>query len=363
MAIIAEENPVVKYLEETFENLTKVPLKHISNIIISSASKGFSGKMTDIDEYSENHRTTVGHFLNKGKWDSEGVGEKLSSEVYNHVHSHEAIVFISLDDSVNEKHKASEKTRRPMEEVRSLHSHLKGGFVYGHQVFAAMMGNMCYRIDFCRENDGGKIAKAVAVADSLPVLADKPGYVLMDSWYTCKKVIDAFAAKNYHTIGALKTNRVIYPEGFEGSIQIAQFAKTLNQSDFRLVTAKSGRYWVYRYTGKLNGVTQAAVLLTYPENAFAKENALRAFLSTDLSLSDETIIKYYGNRWEIEVFFKQQKHYFGFSKYQIRSANGIARFLLLISLASFYFISNFAKKLGDAIRIFRRFFKISLNFS
>ena len=136
----------------------------------------------------------------------------------------------------------------------------------------------------------------------------------------------------------------------------------LNQSDFRLVTAKSGSYWVYRYTGKLNGIKQAAVLITYPESAFGKESALRAFLCTDLSLSDEIIIKYYGNRWKIEVFFKQHKHYFGFSKYQIRSADGIARFLLLISLASFYFISNFGKNLGDAIKIFRRNFKTEVNF-
>jgi hypothetical protein len=136
----------------------------------------------------------------------------------------------------------------------------------------------------------------------------------------------------------------------------------LNQSDFRLVTAKSGSYWVYRYIGKLNGIKQAAVLLTYPENAFGKENALRSFLCTDLSLSDDVIIKYYGNRWRIEVFFKQHNHYFGFGKYQIRSADGIARFLLLISLASFYFISHFGKNLGEPIRIFRRNFFTQVSF-
>ena len=360
MAIIAEGNPVVKYLHSTFEKLTSVPLKHISNIIISSASKGFGGKMTDIEEYSENHRTTIGHFLNKGKWDTERVSETLSYEVYKHISQNEPIIFISLDDTVNEKHKAQNGAKRPMEAVRSLYSHLRGGFVYGHQVFAAMMGKKCYKIEFCQKDDGGKIQKAVSVAASLPELT-KPGYVLMDSWYTCKDVINAYRAKGYHTIGALKTNRVIYPEN-SGSIQVAQFAKTLNQSDFRLVTAKSGNYWVYRYVGKINGVSECAVLISYPENAFGKENALRAFVCTDLSLSDETIIEYYGKRWSIEVFFKQQKHYFGFGKYQIRSAVGIARFLLIISLASFYFISHFGKNLGDAIKIFRRNFNISVNF-
>jgi hypothetical protein len=359
MAIIAEGNPVVKYLYTTFEKLTSVPLKHISNIIISSASKGFSGKMTDIEELSVNHRTTIGHFLNRGKWDSESVGEKLSDEVYKHISEIEPIIFISLDDSVNEKHKAHSKAKRPMEAVRSLYSHLKGGFVYGHQVFAAMAGNMCYKIEFCEENDGGKIEKAIKVAESLPKLT-KPGFVLMDSWYTCKDIINAFRGKGYHTIGALKTNRVIYPNG--KSIQISQFAKTLSQSEFRLVTAKSENYWLYRYVGKINGVKECVVLLTYPENAFGKEHTLRAFVCTDLSLSDESIFEYYAKRWKIEVFFKQHKHYFGFGKYQIRSANGIKRFLLIISLASFYFVSHFGNNLGDAIRNFRENFKLCVEF-
>jgi hypothetical protein len=217
MAIIAQENPVVKYLYSTFEKLTSVPLKHISNIIISSASKGFTGKMSDIEEYSPNHRTTIGYFLNKGKRDSDSVSEKLSSDVYNYTYQNEPILFMSLDDTVNEKHKASESTKKPMEEVRSVYSHLKGGFVYGHQVFAAMAGNLCYKHDFCRKDDGGKIEKAVSVAQSLPIL-DKVGYVLTDKYgtkfrlYTCKKIIDAFSAKNYHAIGALKTNRVIRHE-------------------------------------------------------------------------------------------------------------------------------------------------------
>ena len=301
MAIIAEGNPIVKYLYETFTKLTSVPLKHISNIIIAAGSKGFTGKMTDIEEFSENHRTTIGYFLNKGKWDSERVSSTLSEKVYKYVESSEEIVFMSLDDSVNEKHKAPDGIKRPMEEVRSLYSHLKGGFVYGHQVFAAMAGNLCYKIDFCRKDDGGKIKKAVSVANSLPNLT-KPGYVLMDSWYTCRDIVNAFSSKGYHTIGALKTNRVIYPK--QTSIQIQDFAKTLTQADFRLVTAKSGDYWVYRYIGKINGVQNTAVLITYPKNAFAKEHALRAFLCTDFSLSDETILSYYAKRWRIEVFFK-----------------------------------------------------------
>jgi len=48
---------------------------------------------------------------------------------------------------------------------------------------------------------------------------------------------------------------------------------------------KNQKYYVYRYEGKLNGIENAVVLLSYPEKAFGILKALRAFLSTDVSLS------------------------------------------------------------------------------
>jgi hypothetical protein len=89
---------------------------------------------------------------------------------------------------------------------------------------------------------------------------------------------------------------------------------------------------------------------------------LRAFISTDVSLETSTILEYYSCRWCIETFFAQSKDSLGFGKYQIRSAKGIKRFLLIISLASFYFISNFSENLGEAVRIFRQNFKCSVDF-
>ena len=76
---------------------------------------------------------------------------------------------------------------------------------------------------------------------------------------------------------------------------------------------------MYRYEGKLNGIENAVVLLSYPEKAFGKPKALRAFLSTDVSLSTDEILSYYVCRWPIEVFFRQCKDKLALDSYQIRS--------------------------------------------
>lgn len=86
--------------------------------------------------------------------------------------------------------------------------------------------------------------------------------------------------------------------------KLSEFAALLSvtHADFNLVTVKNKNYYVYRYEGKLNGIENAVVLLSYPEKAFGTPKALRAFLSTDVSLSTDEILSCYVCRWSIEVF-------------------------------------------------------------
>ena len=128
---------------------------------------------------------------------------------------------------------------------------------------------------------------------------------------------------------------MLYPFGIRQ--KLSEFAALLSVTyvDFHLVTVKKQKYYVYRYEGKLNGIENAVVLLSYPEKAFGKPKALRAFLSTDVSLSTDEILSYYVCRWPIEVFFRQCKDKLALDSYQIRSAQGIRRYWLIMSLAHY----------------------------
>ena len=95
--------------------------------------------------------------------------------------------------------------------------------------------------------------------------------------------MDSFIKRGFYTIGALKTNRILYPAGIRQ--KLSQFALFLHKTDaaVRLVTVGNRQYYVYRYEGKLNGLEHAVVLMTYPKDAFHKPQALRAFLCSDTS--------------------------------------------------------------------------------
>jgi len=158
--------------------------------------------------------------------------------------------------------------------------------------------------------------------------------------------------KGFYTVGAVRTNRVIYPCNIKKKIN--EFALFMEQSDpdIHLVTVGSRQYYAYRYEGRLNGIDDAVVLITYPImkileksknqrflifqnfhfDAFGNENALRAVISTDTSLTTDEIISIYSERWAIEVFFRQAKNVLALDRYQIRSSDGIKRFWLIMSL-------------------------------
>ena len=99
------------------------------------------------------------------------------------------------------------------------------------------------------------------------------------------------------------------------------------------MTVGSRSYYVYRYEGSLNGIENAVVLISYPKDAFHVPKALRAFISTDASLSTREILDIYVERWPVEVFFRQAKDKLAFDRYQVRSSQGIRRYWLLMSLA------------------------------
>ena len=117
------------------------------------------------------------------------------------------------------------------------------------------------------------------IAKELPV-PPVMSYFLCDCWYVSEKIINTFAQKGFHTIGALKTNRLLYPSGMKKKLSELAAELSVTHNGFDLATVKKRKYYVYRYEGNLNGIENAVVLLSYPEKAFGNPKALRAFIST-----------------------------------------------------------------------------------
>ena len=319
------------------------------SILISIFISGYHGKTTDFAKNSSCHRTTIAHFLNSGKWDDSLLSNTLKRSVIEIIYSEaartEKPVFCIVDDTIASKTKPSSQALHPIEDAYFHQSHLKGKQDYGHQAVAVMLScnGIVLNYDFVMYNKSiSKIDIVQSIAKELPV-PPVMSYFLCDCWYVSEKIINTFAGKGYHTIGALKTNRMLYPFGIKKKLNEFAALLSVTHSDFHLVTVKNQKYYVYRYEGKLNGIENGIVLLSYPEKAFGNPKALRAFLNTDVSLSTDEILSYYVCRWPIEIFFRQCKDKLALDSYQIRSAQGIRRFWLLMSLAHFMCVTGTGK--------------------
>lgn len=334
---------IYKYLRalNLSQIFTHTVVKHFLSILISVFSQGYRGKTVQFEQNSHCHRTTIGHFLNHGKWDDRKLEDVLKANVIHLIYEESARtgnpVYCIVDDTISSKTKPSSQALRPIEDAYYHQSHLKGKQDYGHQAVAVMLSCNGIVLNYAivlYDKSKSKIQIVQDIVEELPIPPAK-SYFLCDSWYTSQKLMDAFVQKGFYTIGALKTNRTLYPMGIKQSI--AHLALHLQKTDraVRLVTVGSRQYYVYRYEGSLNGLEDAVVLMCYPKEGFHAPKALRAFLCTDSSLSTEEILDIYTQRWVIEVFFRNCKKKMAFDRYQIRSAMGIRRFWLLMSLAHF----------------------------
>lgn len=247
---------------------------------------------------------------------------------------HRPITFFIVDDSSCKK----DKSTKHIEGLDFHYSHEDKKGAWSHCIVTAHVVSADYslawdfrsyfREEYCKVHKLAFKSKndlAVELIEAYEASDHEQVYVLMDSWYTSQKLVDACNAKGFHIIGAVKTNRTICPKGVR--IQIGEFAADyIQKSDLRSVTVENkGTYWVYEYDGPLADIENVKVLLSW-ENGFDSSKPPFCILCTDHSLDLVTILRYYQVRWSIETGYRYFKELLGFDHYQLQSFYAIKRF-------------------------------------
>jgi hypothetical protein len=311
---------------------SKPVLRHLLHAVDGMSSVGFTGKLTQIHQVSHHpkHRTSLGYFLQHSPWQERFLLQQTKQHIHQNL-SLQSPLFLILDDTISQKTKPSLQAQSPTAACGFHFSHTDGKSVYGHQVVQLMLSDeqRAYPYDFRlyqKEENQSKIELSMELLNQVPNL-HRPAYVLCDSWYTSKKIIHAALEKGHHLIGALKTNRILYPQGV--GLQAKQFATFIDKRDTHVVTVGSESYHVYRYEGALRDIENGVVLLCWPVGSSLDAKQVRCFLSTDLTLSNQQILAYYSMRWRIETYFQQIKGHLGFEGVQVRSKRALLRYWLL----------------------------------
>lgn len=121
-------------------------------------------------------------------------------------------------------------------------------------------------------------------------------YVLMDTWFTQQPLIKAIMEQGLDVIGMVKNLKQRYLVNGK-RLSLKQLYTLAKPADGKSGVLRSIR------TTQANGVP---VKIIFVRNRNKRSEWL-AILSTDCTLSNQEIIRIYGMRWDIEVFFKTTK--------------------------------------------------------
>lgn len=140
---------------------------------------------------------------------------------------------------------------------------------------------------------------------SIPAMLDRAiasgcaaTYVLMDSWFTHAPLITEIIGRGLDVIGMVKNDNKRYiVNGNKVDLKkLYTLAAPVSSSSKRTILRSIRTYLA-------PGIPVFVVFVRHR----SKKNEWLAVLSTDCTLSEEEIIRIYGMRWDIEVFFKCTK--------------------------------------------------------
>jgi hypothetical protein len=121
-------------------------------------------------------------------------------------------------------------------------------------------------------------------------------YVLMDTWFTQQPLIKAIKEQGIDVIGMVKATNQRYSVDNKW-VDLKNLYKLATPTNHHKDILRSV------HTTMANGIPVKVVFIRNRNN----HSRWLAILSTDCSLTEQEIVRIYGMRWDIEVFFKATK--------------------------------------------------------
>ena len=324
------------------------------------------------------HPSSIADFFTYSPWDNEDIRGQAQKVLLKWAIPEEdgylfsPRIIISIDDSLCSKPKES-KHFEPVE----WHFDAKEGRAYGHGVSFITLHIECgsrstpinWRI-YLREKTvrrlnriyhqkirfRSKITLSVEMLKEIqPLLPEGyPVYILFDSWYASKRLIQFCLKNKWHVICALKSNRV-----FEGK-KLSRMAHYLGNKNLTKVWVDSATtstlYWTCLKQGKLRGLLKEVSVIISKRHP--RDKRPEFFLCTDTSLSAKEALSLYVRRWAIEIDYLYLKTRLGLGDFRLRSMEGINRYFTLVFLTLAYLSWRKAeegtKNISEVIAIHRQ---------
>jgi hypothetical protein len=255
--------------------------------------------------------------------------------------------YLIGDDSTIEKRKG-----KKMEGLGLHHSTTQDKRVRGHSLVESLyvlLGRRCplapqlYRQQAVCAAEGvpfqSKIDLMEAVIRTFEPVTGTLTHVLLDTWYSAKRLWRAAQEQGFLITSGLKSNRWLRvddataPKGWRWQ-RLSDYMAKLSAHDYlQLKWPKSNEeVYVHVVTTRVRKLYTCQVVIVR-QSLDAPLSQARYWASSDLQASPQLLLAHIAARWDIEVLFGDGKEELGLDHYQLMSAIAIVRFWTLAMLA------------------------------
>ena len=255
--------------------------------------------------------------------------------------------YLIGDDSTIEKGKG-----KKMEGLGLHHSTTQDKRVRGHSLVESLYvvrGRRCplapqlYRQQKVCEGEGVPFASKIELMETtirtFEPIAGTVTHVLLDSWYSAKRLWRAAREREFLITTGIKCNRWLAvadptaPKGWKWQ-RLSEYTAQLRASDYVELAWPKGEKTVYVHviTTRVRSLYRCQVVIVR-QSLDDPVSQARYWASSDLEASPQTLLLHIAARWDIEVLFGDSKEELGLDQYQLMSAVAIVRFWTLAMLA------------------------------
>lgn len=256
----------------------------------------------------------------------------------------------------------SKRRGKKMDGLGVHHSTTEGKRIVGHSLVLGLyvlLGRRCpltpqmYRQKEVCEREGvpfqSKIDLMEAQIRCFEPVADTTTHVLLDTWYTAKRIWTVARERGFFITSGLKNNRFLRledaadPKGWRWQ-KLADYASGLSADDYTLLSwprqeqDQPRQVYVHVLSTRVRKLYRCQVVIVRT-SLDAPHSATRYWASSDLTADAETLLIHIATRWEIEVLFADTKELLGLDQYLVMSAASIQRFWTLV-MAAYVFLED-----------------------
>lgn len=195
-----------------------------------------------------------------------------------------------------------------------------------------------------------KMAQAAAMITDIQNYFKLPVLIVTDSWFGNNGLwsrLDRGSDGAFHLLSRMRTNITLYDfapvlTGKSKSGRPRKYGRRLGSVDdcaSKLKTnSKTHTVFLYGKKREVQAYSQTVMLKTMKCSVrvvwIYRKTRYVSLMTTDMTLSVEQIIEYYGARWKIESGFKEIKQEIGSSKSQVRNSESVLNHLNFCMMAT-----------------------------